>query len=65
MAIKESNKLIQVKVNNVVYRYLCKYSELFGVSISSYCNMAIIDRILNSKCLESIKEKEQNEKTKI
>lgn len=44
--LSNGKRLIQVKVNDSVYDYLKRYSEGFGVSISSYCEQSIITRIL-------------------
>lgn len=43
--ISKSNKLIQVKVSLFAYEFLKKYSEMFDVSISRFCEMAINDKI--------------------
>lgn len=43
--ISKENKLLQVKVSKLVYLYLKKYSELFNISISHFCEMAIVDKI--------------------
>lgn len=42
------NKLIQVKVSLLSYEYLKKYSEMFGVSISRFCEMAINEKIIKN-----------------
>lgn len=42
------NKLIQVKVTKLVYEYLKKYSDMFGVSISRFCEMAIQEKIIKN-----------------
>lgn len=44
--ISNKNRLIQVKVSRTVYDYLKKYSDFFNVSISHFCEIAIIDRII-------------------
>lgn len=46
--ISKDNKMIQVKVSKLTYKYLKKYCDLFGTSISSYCNDAIVSRIIQS-----------------
>lgn len=46
MAISKNNKLIQVKVSKLAYEYLKKYSVMFNVSISKFCEMAINDSII-------------------
>lgn len=46
--ISRDNKMIQVKVSKLTYKYLKKYCDLFGTSISSYCNDAIVSRIIQS-----------------
>lgn len=43
--ISENNKLIQVKISKLAYNFIKKYSEMFGVSISRFCEMAINDKI--------------------
>lgn len=43
--ISDKNKLIQVKVSKLSYEYLKKYSSMFGISISRFCEMAINDKI--------------------
>ena len=44
--ISKDNKLIQVKVSKLAYEFLKKYSELFNISISKFCEMAINDSII-------------------
>lgn len=44
--ISSKNKLIQVKVSKLAYEYLKKYSEMFHVSISHFCEIAINDAII-------------------
>lgn len=64
MAISENNKLIQVKISKLAYKFIKKYSEMFGVSISRFCEMAINDKICKigevrsdiNACGEPIKE---------
>lgn len=46
--IGKDKKMIQVVITNTTYEYLKKYADLFGTSISSYCNQAIVSRIINS-----------------
>lgn len=46
--ISKDKRMIQVVISNLTYEYLKKYSELFGVSISSYCNSAISEKIIKS-----------------
>ena len=49
------NKLIQVKVSKLTYEYLKKYSKLFGISISRFCEMAINDKIIKNGVFENEK----------
>lgn len=44
--ISRKNKLIQVKVSLLAYEFLKKYSNMFNVSISRFCEMAINDKII-------------------
>lgn len=57
--ISRDNKMIQVKVSKLTYNYLKKYSDLFGISISSYCNDAIVSRIIQSDKYLQIKSEVQ------
>lgn len=45
MIDKSKNKLIQVKVSILAYEFIKKYSFIFDVSISRFCEMAINDKI--------------------
>ena len=46
--IGKDKRIVQVVISKLTYEYLKKYSELFGVSISSYCNSAINEKIIKS-----------------
>lgn len=48
MIDKTKNRLVQVKVTNLAYEYMKKYSELFGVSISRFAEMAIQEKIIKN-----------------
>lgn len=39
------NVRIQVKVSKLAHEFLKKYSDMFDVSISRFCEMAINDKI--------------------
>lgn len=54
--ISENNKLIQVKISKLAYTYLKKYSDMFNVSISKFCEIAINDRIIKLGVFENEKE---------
>lgn len=46
--LSKDNRYIQVKVSSPVYLYLKKYSELFDISISRFCEMAIQEKIIKN-----------------
>lgn len=56
MAISSENKLIQVKISNLAYDYLKKYSSLFDVSISRFAETAINERIVHLGGFENVKK---------
>lgn len=56
MAISSENKLIQVKISNLAYEYLKKYSSLFDVSISRFAEIAINERIVHFGGFEDVKK---------
>lgn len=46
--LSKENRYIQVKVSKLVYLYLKKYSKLFDISISRFCEMAIQEKIIKN-----------------
>lgn len=44
--ISKDNKLIQVKVSKNAYDFLHKYSFMFDISISRFCELAINNEII-------------------
>lgn len=44
--LASENRLIQVKVNAFTYQYLQKYKNVFGISMSRFCELAINDAII-------------------
>lgn len=54
--ISKENKLIQVKVSQNAYSFLKKYSDLVGVSISSFCESAINHSIIKHASLMNLDE---------
>lgn len=51
--VSKDNKLIQVKVSKLAYQFMKKYSDMFSVSISRFCEIAINDKIIRIGELEN------------
>lgn len=47
MAISESKTLLQVIVSHNTDEFINRYCELFGISKSQFCNLAICEKILS------------------
>ena len=46
MSVGKENKLIQVKISKLAYQFIKKYSDMFNISLSKFCEMAINDQII-------------------
>lgn len=47
MAISEDKTLIQVIISRKTDEFINRYCQLFGISKSQFCNLAICEKILS------------------
>lgn len=58
MAISEDKTIIQVIISTNTNEFINRYCNLFGISKSQFCNLAICEKILSL-----LDEEVKNEKT--
>lgn len=46
MSVSKENKLIQVKISKLAYQFIKKYSDMFDISLSKFCEIAINEKII-------------------